>query len=403
MASQQYNDRLGHILSSSKTSDPAELTAELCSFTDSILSESLGIVATRPLLGSLIQSLDALPPDVKTTVGQHILQCLQSSTATYDEQEYRLRESLASTYEKEEENATAARVLSAMSLERVPDPSKVQIWIRIVRNYLEADDTVSAETFLNRIKNLPSATSTFSSNPDLKLHYQLSQARILDSRRKFLDASAEYYNVSLSPTVAEDDRLQALSASITAAVLAPAGPQRSRALAKLYKDDRSSGTEEFSILEKMFLDRLLSPGEVDAFAAKLQPHQLAQTADGSTVLAKAVVEHNLLAASKLYETISTDALGLLLGLKDTPGKETAAEKAEDYAARMFEQGRLKGVIDQIQGVIAFEGEGIGVAWERGREVKVWDNGVREIVEMVEQCAAGVVDAFPELTAESMVY
>ena len=388
MASQQYNDRLAQAL---KSGNPSELT----SLADSILSESLGIVATRPLLASLIQALDTLPSDVKITVGQHILRGLQSNTNTYDEQEYRLREALATTYEAEEDNAEAAKCLGSMNLERVPDNIKIQIWIRIVRNYLESDDTVSAEMFLNRIKNLPSATAIFSENPETKLHYQLSQARILDSRRKFLDASAEYYNVSLSTTVAEDDRLQALSASITAAVLAPAGPQRSRSLAKLYKDDRSSGIEEFSILEKMFLERLISPAEVDAFAAKLQPHQLAPTADGSTVLAKAVIEHNLLAASKLYETISTAALGALLGLKDGP-RETSAEKAEDYAARMFEQGRLKGVIDQIEGIIAFEGEGIGVAWEGGREVKVWDNGVQELVERVEACAAGVAEDFPAL-------
>ena len=103
----------------------------------------------------------------------------------------------------------------------------------------------------------------------------------------------------------------------------------------------------------MFLDRLLAPAEIEAFAAKLAPHQLAITADGSTVLSKAVVEHNLIAASKLYENISTASLATLLGLKD--GKDdTAAEKAEDYAARMVEQRRLRAQIDQIDGVITFE-------------------------------------------------
>ena len=121
----------------------------------------------------------------------------------------------------------------------------------------------------------------------------------MDAGRRFLDASQEYFNVSLATGVDESDRLHALSAAIICAVLAPAGPQRSRTLARLYKDDRATSVDVFSILEKMHLDRLLTKEEVAAFSQKLQPHQLAPTADGSTVLDKAVIEHNLVAASKL--------------------------------------------------------------------------------------------------------
>jgi COP9 signalosome complex subunit 4 len=267
------------------------------------------------------------------------------------------------------------------------------MWTRIVRLYLEDDDTVSAETALNKIKNLPSTTEIFRRKPDLRLYYQLSQARILDSRRKFLDASAEYLSVSLSSTVAEEDRLQALSAAIKTAILAPAGPARSRALGRLYKDERSTETEEYGILEKMFLDRLLSPAEVDAFASSLQPHQLAQMADGSTVLTKAVNEHNLLAASRLYENISTAALGTILGLSDSKDG-TAAEKAEAYAAKMVQEGRLKGAIDQIDGVVIFEGQDGVKAGTAGSELRAWDHGVQGLVEDVERCAAAVSESFP---------
>ena len=128
--------------------------------------------------------------------------------------------------------------------------------------------------------------------------------------------------------------MQTLSAAITCAVLAPAGPQRARQLGKLYKDDRSADTPEYSILEKIFLDRLLSPAEVSAFASTLKDHQLAKTSDDSTVLDKAVLEHNLLAISRLYQNISITSLGTLLG--------TDADRAEAYAAGMIESARLSG-------------------------------------------------------------
>ncbi|KAK3061041.1 hypothetical protein LTR53_019902, partial [Teratosphaeriaceae sp. CCFEE 6253] len=115
----------------------------------------------------------------------------------------------------------------------------------------------------------------------------LSQARIYDSQRSFLDASTAYLALSNETVIDEEERLQALSAAITTAVLAPAGPARARQLGKLYKDDRANGTAEYSILEKIFLDRLLSPSEVKAFASGLGEHQLAKTSDGSTVLDKA--------------------------------------------------------------------------------------------------------------------
>jgi COP9 signalosome complex subunit 4 len=390
-----YHDLLDQITSSRTSSE--RLTSDLIALSDSVSSGSLSIVATRPFITNFIQSLSKLPQDTIIAVGSHLLNIFQTQSTTFEEQEALLREVLCTAYEAQEDYTSAAKALQGIHLDtsqrQITDQAKVQMWIRIVRLYLEDDDTVSAEQALNKIKNLPSSSQTLATNADLKLHYQLSQARILDARRRFLDASAEYHNVSLSANVAEEDRLHALAAAIKTAILAPAGPQRNKTLGKLYKDERASDTEEYGILEKMFLDRLLAAEEVDTFAASLMAHQLAQTSDGSTVLAKAVIEHNLLAASRLYENISTTALGRILGLEDGR-EETAAEKAEDYAARMIEQGRLKGKIDQIDGVISFESQ-VGVeAGSKERELRLWDYGVQGLVEDVEGCAAGISEAFP---------
>ena len=385
---QLYNNLLSEIVS---TSSEHELAQDLIYYLDSILTEDISIVAARPLLDAFIAALQKLSPETKIKVGQHAVTLLQSRSTSVEEQDAQLRELLADAYESEEEYSAAARALQGIHIDSsqrlVAESAKVRLWIRIVRLYLEEDDTTSAEAFLNRIKSLPNKIE----DHELKLHFKLSQARILDARRRFLDASQEYFNVSLAAGVDESDRLQALAAAVRCAVLAPAGPQRSRSLATLYKDDRITSVEEFGILEKMFLDRLLNPEEVAAFSERLAPHQLALMADGTTVLDKAVVEHNLVAASKLYENITTDALGVILGLTGS-GDMTAGEKAEAYAARMVEQERLKGSIDQIAGVIFFNSSSGTAA--TGRHIQQWDAGVQGLAEDVERVAASIVDGFP---------
>ena len=367
-------------------SEPAQLSANLAAFIDSILGESLGIVSARPLLGNYVEALKNLEdPGIKTETGQHSLQVLEPRVVSFEDQDASIREIVADAFQSQENYIEAAKVLQGIQLEssqrNISDDVKVQTWIRICRLYLEEDDTTSAETYLNRAKTLLYKVE----DKELNLVFQLSQARILDSRRRFLEASQSYHQVSGSAALADEERNIVLSKAISCAVLAPAGPQRSRVLGKLFKDERAARLEEFGILEKMFLDRLITPSEVSKFADKLSPHQLAETADGSTVLAKAVIEHNLLGASKLYCNLGVAELGALLGLE--------AEKAEDYAARMLEQGRLRGDIDQIDGVIFFD--------DRDREnekrmlqqtlanwsLRSWDKHVQGIVEDIERVSS----------------
>lgn len=159
---------------------------------------------------------------------------------------------------------------------------------------------------------------------------------------------------------------------MTCAILAPAGPNRSRVLASLCRDERTQELPSFKILEKMFRDRILRPNEIKEFEGTLKSHQLAKieisnndrlaanvvgdedevsdptvsTRKGpSTVLDRAVMEHNLLASSKVYNNITFRGLGTLLDV--TPGA------AENMARKMIEQGRLKGTIDQVEKLISF--------------------------------------------------
>lgn len=377
------------------SSDYSAVVPNLEAFIDSVLGESLGIVAARPLLGSAVEAVKSLEsPEDKVTVGQHALQALQPRVVSFEEQDAAIREIMADAYQSQEEWVESAKMLQGINVEssqrKVSDYDKVTIFMRICRLYLEEDDTTTADSYLNRAKNLIYKVKDAS----LNLQFQLSQARIYDSQRRFLDASSLYHSISFSSTLVEEERIRCLSSAVTCAVLAPAGPQRSRALAKLYKDERAPEVPEFGILEKMFLDRLLSTEEVDKFASGLAPHQLAKTGDGTTVLAKAVVEHNLLSASRLYANIGINGLGTLLGCD--------AEKAEDYASAMLEQGRLNGRIDQIDGIIFFEGgEATGVKAKSGQahkttgaDLRKWDLKVQGIADEVERVASILQAQYP---------
>ena len=378
----------------SSLSSPTELTGDLNLILDAIFADSLGIVSTRSLGLQFVEALKKAPSnETKIEVGEHTLTILQSQASSFEEQNAQIRELMADAHESDEEFLEAAKVLAGIPLEssqrKVANEDKVKFWIRITRNYLEVDDTTLAEQYLNKAKNLIYTVS----DRDLNLHFKLCQARIQDAKRNFLAAAQGYQDISFLPVIAEDERLHTLSMAIKCAVLAPAGPARSRALGRLYKDERASTLEEYGILEKMFLDRLLSPDEVDKFAKGLAVHQLARTSDGSTVLAKAVVEHNLRGASRLYSDISFDALGLLLGLD--------GDKAEETTARMIEQGRLLGRIDQIERYIWFEGgeatgeKGSGRAEiVVGKELRRWDSNVQGLAEEVEKVTSELQLRYP---------
>ena len=106
----------------------------------------------------------------------------------------------------------------------------------------------------------------------------------------------------------------------------------------------------------MYLDRLIKRTELVEFELMLQTHQKATMADGSTILDHAVVEHNLLAASRLYNNITFAGLGALL--------EIPPEKAERIASKMITEERLQGNIDQIDSTVHFETKEALDSWDK---------------------------------------
>lgn len=67
---------------------------------------------------------------------------------------------------------------------------------------------------------------------------------------------------------------------------------------------------------------------------------------GSTILNRAIIEHNLLSASKLYKNMKIVELGRLLGIEPI--------KAEKIAGQMISEGRMEGSIDQVDSYVHFK-------------------------------------------------
>ena len=203
------------------------------------------------------------------------------------------------------------------------------------------------------------------------MQYKTCYARISDAKGRFVEAAMRYYELSQaepegrSAGKSEARRSEALSNAITCAILASAGPQRGRVLAMLVKDERCAFLPAFGMLQKVYLERILRAEEVSAFGAALRPHQLAISDDGLTALSRAVSEHNLLSASKLYNNISVAELGALLGV--------GSDRAERTAAKMISEGRLAGSIDQVDGMVTF-----GEAEDGGAVVEQWDAQIMNV-------------------------
>ncbi|PQQ13610.1 COP9 signalosome complex subunit 4 isoform X1 [Prunus yedoensis var. nudiflora] len=354
---EQYKHILSTVISSSDV-------VQAKKFIDHMLSEDVPLVVSRQLLQNFAQELGRWEPETQKEIAHYALS--QIRAVSFEEQVLIIREKLAELYESEQQWSKAAQMLSGINLDSgmrvVDDTFKLSKCVQIARLYLEDDDAVNAEAFIHKASFLITSIQ----HEVLNLQYRVCYARILDLKRRFLEAALRYYEFSQiekrqigDEEIDEEALEQALSAAVTCTILAAAGPQRSRVLATLYKDERCSKLKIYPILQKVYLERILRKPEIDAFSEELKPHQKALLPDNFTVLDRAMIEHNLLSASKLYTNISFDELGTLLGIEP--------HKAEKIASKMIYEDRMRGSIDQVEAVIHFEDD--------TEELQQWDQQI----------------------------
>jgi len=328
----------------------------LRAFVDSMVNENVSLVVSRQLFTDYGARIQNLEDDVAEQVALFTLEKIQPRVISFEEQVSSLRQHLAQMYERQELWKQAAAVLVGIPLEtgqkQYSVDYKLETYLKIARLFLEDDDPIQAEAYINRASLLQAE----SKNEELQIQYKVCYARVLDYRRKFIEAAQRYNELSYRTIIHESERKMALQNALHCTILASAGQQRSRVLALLFKDERCQQLPAFGILEKMYMDRIIRRRELEEFAALLLPHQMAKTADGSTILDRAVTEHNLLSASKLYNNISFEELGRLL--------EIPAAKAERIASQMITEERMGGHIDQLESVVHFETKDSLPTWDR---------------------------------------
>ena len=303
------------------------------------------------------------------------------------------------------------------SLLRLSVDKKADVLVRCAEAFLQEEDSTSAETLLSKARvhmnaveeainvNSSSNSSDSSSGSDcfmlLRLRYRVIRARVDDANRKFIEAARQYHELSSvsSTSIPLQEKLELLGDAVTCAVLGKAGPQRSRVLGLLNKDDRLAdlaGLPKFSshasVLEKMYTERLLLQTELVTFESSLKAHQQAQTADGTTIVEKAVIEHNMQAAGRIYDNIAFPQLAQILRL--------SVEEAEAVAAKMIGEKHLKACIDQTENLLFFEGP-VGNSADSTSSADVgsllsWDSNIWDICTNVTECVDVITSKYPDI-------
>ena len=287
--------------------------------------------------------------------GMHAaLKGMASQQAAFEEADALIRQSLFDHYVSEGSFADAARTLAGFHVDRKSEAEKASLYVKIAETFLEDDMSVEAEGFVNRASGLMHFVST--DDWALQLRYRVTLARTLDARRKFLEAAVSYYDLSQArhEEISTDDLVALLAKAVTCALLGPAGPQRTRILSTLYKDERVNAVmapstdyaSHATVLQKMCTGQLVNPKtDVAAFEATLLPHHKALLPDGLTIPERATIQHNMVALSHVYDNVFFTEVGTLLAIDPA--------KAMQVAARMISDGRLDATIDQVNASLIF--------------------------------------------------
>jgi COP9 signalosome complex subunit 4 len=301
----------------------------------------------KNLLKAMIESIDIILSENNSKLFEEVVNSLY----------YNIAKCFQHEMEDEDEDAfeKAARFMGKVNLDSTNQPytpaKKCKILIHTAQLYLAEDKYREAEIFVNKCRDLINAKDM----PEMtKLKFWSSMAQVQDANQKYHQAAAGYLRLS-EKIINPKESLEKLEQGMKCTILSPAGPNRARLLAKFYKDERSYQLPGAKLVEKMFMERLIAKSDYEAFEQTLAEHQMRLTKEGWTLLQKAVIEHNLIATSKVYSNISMADLALILNVD--------ADGAENIAASMIAQGRLTGKIDQSKGLLHFVSAHVLQSWD----------------------------------------
>jgi COP9 signalosome complex subunit 4 len=162
---------------------------------------------------------------------------------------------LAQIYQAEDMWKKAAYALTGFKFEKyrqcTATPERRVDWqVNAAELWLECEEAGSAS---QAIKKAHAMIQGVKENAKLVLRFKTCYARVLDAERKFLEAAVHYKQLSTfgGASISEGDMLKTLEFAVTCAILAKAGPNRSRVLAMLYSDERSQHLHNYALLNKV--------------------------------------------------------------------------------------------------------------------------------------------------------
>jgi len=345
----------------------------LTSFVDQLLVDSISVAVSRRVLSHVVTQLKTLPGDMSLELCIPLLNTLRPRMISFEEQMTDLHQHVAELYEGHSEYCKAALQLAAVPLENsqrnYSKEFKLQTYLKIAHLFLEGRDAAQAEVYINRASLLV----TTDTEPIQQVQYRQCYARVLDYRKKFLEAAKRYAELSLDPHLTSTEKESWLRQAVLCAIIAPAGAQRSRILATLSKDERSHSLPFHTMLKNTQLGRMVPHDQVVLFEEQLAEHQKAKLPDGMSIVDAAVMEHNVMAVSSLYNSITLESLGDILSVSKS--------KAERVVGEMIAESRLKGHIDQIEQLVYFE-EPIP-PWDS--HINIICNKVNNIIDLLNTC------------------
>jgi COP9 signalosome complex subunit 4 len=298
-------------------------------------------------------ALGRLPPTVENAMDNKLRHLLFTHLVE-EEEDYRAAANILAGTRMEEDDETNMYYTS--------NAERTDVYVKIAECFLNEEDYVEAETFVTRAGSSVESITNPEEHVALILRFKSTYARVLDANRKFLPAASRYYDLSQLGNQAEsmdmidtDDLLEFLGRAATCAILARSGSQRQRILGLVFKDERLSQLDSLphfkthsSIVTKMYMNQIIVRGDdFIQFQNSLGDHQKALKSDGLTIEQSALIEHNMVAVSRLYTSIYLTDLGKLLGV--------STDRAEKIACKMIMAGTLAGgSIDEVDGVLNFD-------------------------------------------------
>lgn len=347
-----------------------------------LLSDAVPQAASRQAAAHFAISVkDHMTCDGTTDLLTWALEKLKSQSGSFEACDATLRRALFDRLVGEGDYREAALTLGGTNIEnsaREYSPAeKATLFVTVAETFLEDDEAVDAEAYVSKASGLMRDVC-HTKNWALHLRYRVTLARTLDARRKFLDAAMRYYELSRADDAKiEREELDALLAkAVTCALLGNAGPQRSRILTLLYKDERLDDLERSSefagharVLKRTVTGQLVRARDTATFIASLMPHQTALLGDGLTIPEAAMIQHNLVAVAQIYRNITVTACAQLL--------DVATNRVEAAAAKMIAASRLAASLDQVDGVLHFH--------ERATALDGFDESVKQLCLGVNAC------------------